>query len=92
MATAAAMDAMRATALGNCGSGSSNEECCCDSGARTTVTVATVLVTIALVALAIAHFVTRNVVANAIACVVTIAIAFVSVQQRGQWQGQQERL
>jgi hypothetical protein len=47
--------------------------------ARTTAMVATALVTIALVALAIAHFVRCNVVANAIACVVAIAIAFVSV-------------
>jgi hypothetical protein len=39
------------------------------------------------VALAIAHFVTRNIVANTIANVVTVAITFVSVQQRGQWQG-----
>ncbi len=44
------------------------------------VTVATVLVMIALVALAIAHFVTRNIVANAIARVVAVAFAFVSVQ------------
>jgi hypothetical protein len=48
--------------------------------ARTMVTVATVLVMIALVALAIAHFVTRNIVANAIARVVAVAFAFVSVQ------------
>jgi hypothetical protein len=59
--------------------------------ARTTAMVATALVTIVLVALAIAHFVTRNVVANAIAHVVAVAIAFVSMQQRGQWQGQQEQ-
>jgi hypothetical protein len=36
-------------------------------------------VPIALVAIAIAHFVTRNVVANAIARVDAIAIAFVSM-------------
>jgi hypothetical protein len=41
------------------------------------------LVKIALVAIAITHFVTRNVVANAIARVVAVAITFVSVQQRG---------
>jgi hypothetical protein len=41
------------------------------------------LVTIALVALAIAHFVTRNVVANTIARVVAVAIAFVSVRRIG---------
>jgi hypothetical protein len=47
--------------------------------ARMTGTAATALVTIALVPLAIAHFVTRNVIANAIARVVTIAISFVSM-------------
>ncbi len=47
--------------------------------ARKTVTVPTALVTIALVALAIAHFVSCNVVANAITHVVAIAIAFVSM-------------
>jgi hypothetical protein len=45
-----------------------------------TAMVATTLVMIALVALTIAHFVTRNITANAIACVVSIAIAFVRVQ------------
>jgi hypothetical protein len=55
--------------------------------ARTMVMAAAVLVTNALVALAIAHFDTRNVVANAIAHVVAVAIAFVSVRRRGQWQG-----
>jgi hypothetical protein len=44
------------------------------------------------VTLAIAHFVTRKVIANAIAHVVAVAIAFVSVGQRGRWQGQQEQL
>jgi hypothetical protein len=53
--------------------------------------VAVALVTIALVTLAIAHFVARHVVANAIARVVAIAIAFVSMQQRGRWQGWQEQ-
>jgi hypothetical protein len=52
---------------------------------RTMAMVATALVTIAFVALTIAHFVVRKVVANAITCFVAIAIAFVSVQQRGQW-------
>ncbi len=46
-------------------------------------TAAMALVMIALVALAIAHFFTRNIVASAITHVVAIAIAFVSVQQRG---------
>ncbi len=52
---------------------------------------ATVLVTIPLVALTIAHFITRHIVANAIIRVVAVTIAFVSVQQRGQWQGRQEQ-
>jgi hypothetical protein len=43
------------------------------------------LVMITLVTLAIAHFFTRNVVANAIARVVAVAIAFFSMQQRGRW-------
>jgi hypothetical protein len=55
--------------------------------ARMTTTAATTLVTIALVALAIAHFVTRHIFANAISRVVAITIIFVSVQQRGQWHG-----
>ncbi len=59
--------------------------------ARTRATAATALMTIALVALTITHFVTCNVIANAIIHFVTIAIAFVSMQQRGQWQGQQEQ-
>ncbi len=47
--------------------------------ARTMATAATALVTIALVTLAISYFVSRNVLANAIACVVVVANAFVSV-------------
>jgi hypothetical protein len=43
-------------------------------------TAATALVTIALVTLAIAPFVARHVVANAIARFVAIAITFVSMQ------------
>jgi hypothetical protein len=50
-------------------------------------TTATTLVMITLFALAIAHFVTFHVVANTFACVVAVAIAFVSMRQRGQWQG-----
>jgi hypothetical protein len=41
------------------------------------------LVTIAFVALTISHFFTRNVIANTIARVVAVAIAFVSVRRRG---------
>ncbi len=47
---------------------------------RTKATAATALVTIALVTLTIAHFVARHAVANAIAHVVAIAIAFFSMQ------------
>jgi hypothetical protein len=47
---------------------------------RMTATAATALVTFALVALAIAPFVTHNVFANAITRVVAIAITIVSVQ------------
>jgi hypothetical protein len=50
---------------------------------RSKATAAAALVTIALVTLAIAHFVARHVVANAIARVVAIAIAFVSMRRRG---------
>jgi hypothetical protein len=52
---------------------------------ETVATAATALVMITLVTLAIAHFVARHVIIKAIAHVVTIAIAFVSMQQRGQW-------
>ncbi len=47
---------------------------------RTTKAVPMALATIAVVALAISHFVFRNVVANTITHVVPIAIAFVSMQ------------
>ncbi len=47
---------------------------------RMAATVPTALVTIALATLTIAFFVTRHVIANAIACFVTGAIPFVSVQ------------
>ena len=49
----------------------------------TAATAATALVTIALVTLAIAHFVACHNFDNAITCVVAIAIAFVGMQQRG---------
>jgi hypothetical protein len=52
--------------------------------------VATALVQIGLVTLAITHFVIRQIVANTIARVIAIAIAFVSMQRRGQLQGWQE--
>ncbi len=53
--------------------------------ARMTAMAAMALVTIALVAIAIAHFVTCKVIASGITHVVAFAIAFVSVGQRGQW-------
>ncbi len=59
--------------------------------ARTMATAMAALVLITLVALAIAHFVTRNVVAHAITRVLAVVIAFVSMQQGGQGQGRQEQ-
>jgi hypothetical protein len=79
MATTTAMAVLRAMALGYCGVGSNNEDGCSDSGGKDNGNGATALVTIALVSLTITHFVSRNVVANAITCVVAVAIAFVSV-------------
>ncbi len=58
---------------------------------RSKAAVAMALVTIALATLTITHFVARHVVANTIAHVVAIAIAFVSMQQRGRLQGRQEQ-
>ncbi len=57
--------------------------------ARTMATVAKASVMIALAALAISHFVSRNVVANAIACFVAVAIVFVCVCVSGLrlWMG-----
>jgi hypothetical protein len=80
MVTAGAMAALSAMALGNCGVSSSNEDSCNNSGGKDNREVAIALVTIALVALAIAHFITCNFVANAITRVLTIAITFVSMQ------------
>jgi hypothetical protein len=53
--------------------------------------LAMVLMTIALATLAIALFITRHIVANAITRVVTITIAFVGMQRKGWWQGRQEQ-
>ncbi len=82
-ATAAAMAVLRATALGDCGVSSSIKMAMVTVEAKTTVAAATALVTISLVGPTITLFVTCNIVANAIARVVAIAITFVSVQQRG---------
>jgi hypothetical protein len=84
MATATAMAALRTMVLGNCGCGSSDEDGCRNSGGRDNGNGSKGVVMIALVALAVTHFVTHHVVANAIAHVVAIAIAFVSMRQRGQ--------
>jgi hypothetical protein len=88
MATAALMAALRTTALGDCGDSSSNKEGCCNSRDKDDDNGNNSMVTIALVALAlaIAHFVTRHVIVNAVARVVALPVSFVSVQQRGQWQ------
>ncbi len=51
--------------------------------ARMTAMAAMALVTITLVTLVIAHFVTHNVINNAISCFAAVTIAFVCVQQRG---------
>ncbi len=95
MATATAMAALRAMALGNCGGSTSNEHGSRNSRGKDNGdsgnSVGDDRKTIALVALAIAHFITHHVVSDTITCVVAVAIAFVSVQQREQWQGGQEQ-
>jgi hypothetical protein len=80
MATAAVMAALRAMALGDCGVSSSNADGCSDSGGKDDGDGSNGVGDDCLVALAITHFVTRNVLANAIARVVAVTITFVSVQ------------
>jgi hypothetical protein len=80
MATATAMAELRTTALVDFGGSSSNEDGCRDSKGKEDGNGGNGMVMIALVALTVAHFVTRHVVINAIARVVAIAIAFVSLQ------------
>ncbi len=83
MATAAAMAALRATALGNCGGGSSNEGGCCDSGGKDYGNGGNGVGDNSPCDPRHAHFLTHHVFANTIAHVVAITIAFVSMQQRG---------
>jgi hypothetical protein len=80
MATAAAMAAPKTTALGDFGGGNSNEDGCRNSGGEDNGNGGNGVVMITCVALAVAHFVTRHVIANAITRVVAIAVAYVSVR------------
>ena len=79
MATAAAMAALRAMALGNCGCGSSNEDVCPDSGGKDDGNGGNGIGDDHPCHSCHAQYVTRHIVANAIACVVTVAIAFASM-------------
>jgi hypothetical protein len=72
------------------GGSSYNEDGCHNRGGED-VAAPMALVTVALAAIDIAFFDACHLVAYAIACVVAIAIAFVSMQQRGQWRGQKEQ-
>jgi hypothetical protein len=90
MATAAAMAVLRATVLGNCGGGSSNEDGCHDSGGEDNDDGGNGIGDHHPCRPFHAHFVTHHNIANIIAHVVAIVIAFVSMQQRGRWQGWQE--
>jgi hypothetical protein len=83
MAIATAMAALRATVLGNCGGGSSNEDGCHDSRGKDNGNGGNSIGDDCPCCPHHAHFVTCHIVANAIICVVALAIAFVSVQQRG---------
>ncbi len=83
MATAAAMAALRARHWAIVVAAAAMKMAAATAEARTTATVATALVRIAHVTLAITQFITCQVVANAIARVVAINITSVSMQQRG---------
>ncbi len=83
MATAATMAALRAMVLGNGGGGGSNEDGCRDSKGEDYGNSSNSIGDNRLCHLAIVHFVTRHIVANAIAHVVAITITFVNMQQRG---------
>ncbi len=81
MATAAAMAVLRATALGNCGGGSSNEDGCCDSRGMDDGNSSNGIGDDCPCHPCHAHFVTLHVVANTIARVVTVpTIAFASMR------------
>jgi hypothetical protein len=79
METAAAMAALRATALGDCGGGSSNEDGCRDSGGEDDGDGGNGVGDDCPCCPCHAHFVTAHVVANAITRVVAVSIAFASV-------------
>jgi hypothetical protein len=79
MATAAAMAALRAMALGDYGSGSSNEDGCCDSGGKDDGIGGNGTGDDHPCCPCHVHFVTCHVIANATARVVAIAIAFASI-------------
>ncbi len=64
MVTIAVMAALRAMALGDSGGSSSDDGNCRDSGGKDDGNGGTMMVTIALVALAIAHFITGHNVAT----------------------------
>jgi hypothetical protein len=77
----AAMAALRATVLGDCGGGSSNEDGYCVSRGKYDSDSGNGIGDDWPCCPIHAHFITRHVVANAIARVIAIAIAFVSVRQ-----------
>jgi hypothetical protein len=85
------MAVLRATVLGNCGGGSSNKDGCCNSGGKDDGDSGNGIGDDRPCCPCYARFVTCHVVASTIACVVAIVIACVSMQRRGQWQGQQEQ-
>ncbi len=85
MATATAMAALRAMALGDCGGSSSNDDSFCDSGGKDDDNGGNDVGDIRLCCLAIAHFVAHHILATAVTHFVATAIAFVSMQQSGQW-------
>jgi hypothetical protein len=91
MATAAAMAALRSTALGDRGGGSCNEDGCHDSRGKDDGNGANGVGDNCPCRPCHRPLCHRNVIANAITHVVAIAIAFFGMQQRGQWQGQQEQ-
>jgi hypothetical protein len=81
MATAAAMAALTATALGDYGGGSSNEDGCCNSGGKDNGKGSNGIGDdCPLCCPRHTHFVNRHVVANAIAHVFAVAIAFASMR------------
>jgi hypothetical protein len=88
MVIATAMAALWAPVLGNGGGGSSNEDGCRNSGGKDNGDGGKVIGDDRPCCPHHACFVTRHVIANTIAHVVAVAIAFVSMHRRGQWQGQ----